>query len=137
MTINYTIENDGQLVVERFSGTIQIQPLVEHIDRLATHSGIASGAVNVADFRSAEIADFNADELELLVAARTVSIRRNRISKLALLINDVSGFELGNRYETLMRQAGVNVLVSSSMETICRFMALDVATIEAHLLRLG
>ena len=123
MPMSYVVCEDGKLVLERWTGNVSHQEVVEHVRRQLQDVSIAPGAAILANCTEASF-DTPADRVFEISAPHGQTNNKTRISKYALLMND----ETWERGQILSKQAekyGITIIVFCSLDAACTWLGIE------------
>ena len=134
MPCTYSIENDGKIVLERWSGSVSPAEILAQKSLLAEEPRISAGAAVLSDCREAEFA-VSADAVLDFAKAEESMARETRIKRYGFLVrNDV--YQQAQFFSEKVKQFGVTAIVFNSLDIACTWVGMEVAEVEEIMRRL-
>jgi hypothetical protein len=133
MPCNYTVLQDGRMIVERWVGPLDYEALVEHKRRQRLDAAIKFPASVLSDCRRASV-EISPEAVDRLSAEEN-DHQGEAVRRYAFLVNPEL-YERVQRFGQGVGDVGKSVLIFNRLEAACHWLALDAKEIEAVLAKL-
>jgi hypothetical protein len=135
MPVKYIVVDNGNLVIERWVGTVSHAELLEHERQHLDDRSIKRGAKVLVDARDASFPETTADGFrevaDLYVKLRTMA----STSKCALLVSNQT-WPQAKALETGGEKYGVTIIMFNELSTACAWLGIDLRFALDHLKKL-
>jgi hypothetical protein len=120
---NYVVLDEGDLVLERWSGDVSIDEMVSHENDQLQDERINRGASVLADCTQASLV-LSPDQIEVLTAPHANPLKKTSISRYALLLSDES-FDTASLVARQVKKYGMTVIAFNSLDIACCWLGID------------
>ncbi len=116
---NYTILNNGKLVIETWAGKIPHDAVItQHKIKLCDRH-IASNTVILGDLRYSVMPETSTDNIPDIVETYKNPNNTVSVSKIILIVPEPELFEKVTHFRALMENIGIEVIMTSSISSAC------------------
>jgi hypothetical protein len=136
MPVKYIAADDGNLVIERWIGTISHAELLEHERQQLHDRSIKQGARVLVDARDASFPETTADILHEVTDLYVKLQNKASTSKCALLVSDKS-WQQAKVFETGGEKYGVTIITFNELSSACAWLGIDPRIAMDHLKKLS
>jgi hypothetical protein len=130
MIDNYTILNNGKLVVESWYGEIPHETIVLQQRTKLEDPLLSENSLLIADLRHAKMPQTNIDNISQIVKQHADNRNGGSFSKMLLIVPEPELFEKATNFRKLMSEIGIEVIMLSSISSVCPVMGLKASDIE-------
>ncbi|MDX1740979.1 MAG: hypothetical protein R3178_06780 [Rhodothermales bacterium] len=134
MPCKYTIERNGELVLERWHGVVSPDEILGQKDVLLREDGISEGATVLSDCRDAEFV-ISQEAVELFAKAEGNVAGETRIKRYGFLVRD-DVYNQAQFFSEKVKQFGVTSIVFNSFEVASKWVGLSAEELDGLMSRL-
>ena len=134
-TVLYEVIENGQMVVEYWSGKVDRHDVAIHSKEHLSDTRIVPGASALVEARNAVFGIDLKDVADVVDSLYANYIGRLKIGKCAVLVNSTT-YDLARAYERSAGHYGINVIIFSDLAIACTWLGVGVDTISKSLDRM-
>ena len=135
MPCNYTIEQDGAIVIELWTGSVTADEIITHKERLARDRSVRADAAVLSDCTRARFA-VTPEDISKMSAMDSGPKTDSNIARYAFLVSD-SDYDNAQIFAEQVNRFGKSVIIFSTLDVAATWLGFDTPELSALLERIS